>query len=233
MGRPALRQAMALSSAATGRPTSQAAARRQERSYQCSSSGRKKPAMPAASTPAGEEKCPAGSGEAGCGEHRGLCSLGHSWRHGGGSSAAGWELVELSEQTNCPPSTVPKGGPDQKLARAQPRRKAECSHRRCLVKDDQRQSQPDAGQDREEVSQVISPLAASPPFLGLTKSRGRMEHGAPAPSQLCSWVKARFQGQREQAPPRSQSLSSRRKVPRIRITFFESSRTSQGPVSLS
>lgn len=85
------------------------------RSYRRSSSGRKKPAVPVASTPPGEEKCPAGRGEAGCGEHRGLCSLGDPWGHGGGSSTAGRELAKPSEQTSCPPSTVPKGGPDQQL----------------------------------------------------------------------------------------------------------------------
>lgn len=66
----------------------------------------------------------------------------------------------------------------------------------------------------------------------LTRSQRRMEHRV-LPHTSSLWVTAHFHEQRKQAPLHSHSLSSRRKVPRIRITFFESSRTSQGPVSLS
>lgn len=83
--------------------------------------------------------------------------------------------------------------------------------------------------------QVISSCADSPLTIPALDSpnQGRTEHIAPGPSQLCRWAKAHFQGLGEQALPRSRSLSSWKKVPRIRIKFFESSRTSQGPVSLS
>jgi len=93
----------------------------------------------------------------------------------------------------------------------------------------------DLGQDCEEKVQVISSHVAFSSLISAFDSpdRGEDREHRSHPEPALPLGKSPFPRAEGQALPRSRSLFSWKRVPRIRIAFFESSGTSQGPVSLS